>query len=515
MPKLKYFSQIGSTTEYNEDVRDSINKIIQFARGELSNAMKGNKFVDGAQDIHNKDSPNDFFNICDDKVLLHYYPTLPKLTPTSKSNPRRIKQHFLSNISILHENYFEIWNKDHSDVSLGASGSDILLLKDKEEVILVIKFIRKDEYNSLLKYNVPSGNQSNFTIGAGATASPLNYAKNPTLLVPAIAYFKTETEESKDFVYGVIMPGIEPTNYTMKFDLKGSLSGRIVKQKKIKKEGKKATLKDQNLFSKIPGGPSIVAPGAYEWKEGDWSKLLKDSGIDTVNYFKKILDGLDDETGENINCLQQSGIPHNSYAWRFINFMTYYVIGPLILSSQDNLKSTWPHVFSNFKATKHSQIKDFWTRLISDVTVLSKHKVMDYSLLLYVTEETESNNLFKINIVDEGNNNTKLCIYVGIIDYLSYGPCPNNISCGSTPRAQMLNSFDVDKSIAFKAQMMKKNFRLCPSKKSVKYGPNKEDSPKKVTVPAAAAAAAAGGKKQKRKRTQKRKRRKNRRTKRK
>jgi len=524
MPKLKNISiQRDSTTEYNEDVANSIENVINFAISKLtddqkdptSTALKYKQMYDGPVELNNKANPN-YFNMCDNKVL-EYYGTDTKLT-------------FLTKLKELHKNYFtNEWEKGNSG---GASGSDILLLKnDKKEVIFVIKLIRKDEYQSMRKYGVTKENRIKFTIVPDTNATHLlNYDSKPTLLVPSLAYFIAKTDKSKELIHGVIMPGIEPPKYTMKFDLKGSLSGRIAKPKELKK-GYKAILKDQNLFSKDTGTASIVAPGAYEWKDGDWSQLLNNQNLDMkdpkrkelLKHFDTISKGLDGETGKNIKCLQQSGIPHNSYAWRFINFMTYYVIGPLILSQEEMFasKTNWTHVFSQYEVKHPEQIKNLWTRLISDVRLLMDKRVMDYSLILYVTDAdvNKKTNLFKIDITDPSNNNKEISIHIGIIDYYSYGPCPKNGKCGSTPTAQLQQRYDVDKSAAFKIQMLKKNVGLCASRKTAKSGPNKKKQPQKdpvsppVAAAAAAVAAAAGGKKQKRKRRTKRrtKRRKNRR----
>jgi len=487
-------TQRGSTTKYSEDVHDGINRIIEWAEKEITKD-KGPAWVRGDDITY---PSHDHFSICDDSILKYY-------------DVGKNKQEFLTLLKKVYKDYFDIEsNKDNK--SDGASGSDILLLRDGHstngKVIFGIKFIRRDEFISMEKYN-DKENNINFTAtdsgsGSGSSGSPLNYNSAQTLLIPTLAYFQTKTIKS-EMVYGIIMPGIEPTSVIQKFDLKGSLSGRITKRQEIIEKGPSATLKDQNLFSNDSTGqpPSIVPPGAYEWKKNLWLKLITKPILpSTIKKFNVVFEGLDKESGKNIDCLQQSGIPYNSYAWRFINFITYYVIGPLILP-EDNMKKTginWRHVFSHYTVSDPEQIKNLWIRLISDVSLLMANKVMDYSILLYVTNEVQDNKLFKIDITDP--NGKQFFIYVGIIDYYSYGPCPKHEDCGSTPTAQMNNSYDYDKSGAFKAQMIKKNLWMCSKKQTSNQRLN--------------AAAAAGGKKQKRKNTQKRKKktqkRKNRRT---
>ena len=83
-------------------------------------------------------------------------------------------------------------------------------------------------------------------------------------------------------------------------------------------------------------------------------------------------------------------------------------------------------------------------------------------------------NLFKIDITDPSNPTKEISIHIGIKNYYSYGPCPKNGNCGSTPTAQPQQRYDADKSVAFKAQMLKKNVGLCPSRKTAKSGPNKK-----------------------------------------
>jgi len=480
-------TQRGSTTKYSEDVHDGIIRIIKWAQQEIpKDKKKGAAWVQGDGQTY---PSHEQFSICDESILTYY-------------GVGNTKDEFLNLLERLYNDYFDI----ESNKSDGASETDFLLLKDGDssnsKVILGIKFIRRDEFISMEKYN-DKDKKINFTAGSDSSdssdSSPLNYSGAQTLLIPTLAYFQTKTRKS-EMVYGIIMPGIEPTSVIQKFDLKGSLSGRITKQQEIKEKGPSVTLKDQNLFSDDSTGkpPSIVPPGAYEWKQKSWLNLIKDPTPlppNTIKKFNVIFEGLDKESGENIDCLQQSGIPYNSYAWRFINFITYYVIGPLILP-EDKMKKTginWKHVFSHYTVSDPEQIKNLWIRLIRDVSLLMANKVMDYSILLYVTDEVQDNKLFKIDITDPSGK--PFFIYLAITDYYSYGPCPNHEDCGSTPTAQMDNSYDYDKSGAFKAQMIKKNLWMCSKKQT---------SNQRLNV-AAAAAAAAGGKRKKRKKTQKRK----------
>jgi hypothetical protein len=170
-------TQRGSTTKYSEDVHDGINRIIEWAEKEIPKD-KGPTWVRGDDKTY---PSHEHFSICDDSILQYY-------------GVGKNKLEFLTLLKRVYKDYFDIEsNKDNK--SDGASGSDILLLRDghssNRKVIFGIKFIRRDEFISMEKYNDQEKN-INFTAtdddasgsgsgsGSGCGSSPLQQCPNIT-----------------------------------------------------------------------------------------------------------------------------------------------------------------------------------------------------------------------------------------------------------------------------------------------------------------------------------------------